>query len=98
MNKVRVQDADARRTIRDLQKDLLTPKGNQRETRVSFRGQDGAVGRRVRDALDPLVPSRDDSPKPSVFLDNLELQTQSTILDPFCGSGAVLLEVIKQSG
>ena len=29
MNKVRVQDADARRTIRDLQKGLLTPKGNQ---------------------------------------------------------------------
>ena len=93
MNKVRVQDADARRTIRDLQKDLSTLKSSEREIKVSFRGQDGAVGR--RDFATHWIhwyPAKMFHQIPSVFLDNLELPTQSTILDPFCGSGTVLLE------
>ena len=66
---------------------------NQYEINVSFRGPGGAVGR--RDLATHWIhwyPAKMFHRIPSVFLDTVELPTQAMILDPFCGSGTVLLE------
>lgn len=65
----------------------------KREINVSFRGPGGAVGR--RDFATHWVhwyPAKMFHRIPSVFLDTVDLPKRSTILDPFCGSGTVLLE------
>ena len=66
---------------------------NQFEINVSFRGPGGAVGR--RDFATHWIhwyPAKMFHRIPSVFLDTVALPTQAMILDPFCGSGTVLLE------
>ena len=93
MSDVRVQEADACRVIRDLQENELCLSLKQREIDVNFRGRDGAIGR--RDFATHWLhwyPAKMFQRIPSVFLDTLTLPRQTTILDPFCGSGTVLLE------
>ena len=63
------------------------------EINVSFRARGGAVGR--RDFATHLIhwyPAKMFHRIPSVFLDTVELPAHATVLDPFCGSGTVLLE------
>jgi 16S rRNA G966 N2-methylase RsmD len=63
------------------------------EIEVSFRGPDGSVGR--RDFATHWIhwyPAKMFHRIPSVFLETVNLPSESTILDPFCGSGTVLLE------
>ena len=93
MSGIRPQDADARAVLRDLHEDQWNRKRSQREIRVSFRDHGGAVGR--RDFATHWIhwyPAKMFHRIPSVFLDTVELPDQATVLDPFCGSGTVLLE------
>ena len=63
------------------------------EIEVSFRGPDGSVGR--RDFATHWLhwfPAKMFHRIPSVFLETVDLPSQATVLDPFCGSGTVLLE------
>ena len=93
MTDVRVQEADACKVISDLQEGRSSARLRQREIVVSFRGHEGAIGR--RDFATHWLhwyPAKMFQRIPSVFLDTLPLPKQSTILDPFCGSGTVLLE------
>ena len=67
----------------------------RREINVSFRGRGRGrvVGR--RDFATHLIhwyPAKMFHRIPSAFLDTVELPTHANILDPFCGSGTVLLE------
>ncbi len=63
------------------------------EIEVSFRGPGGSVGR--RDFATHWIhwyPAKMFHRIPSVFLESVTLPSEATILDPFCGSGTVLLE------
>ena len=63
------------------------------EIDVSFRKNGVAVGRRdIATHLIHWYPAKMFQRIPSVFMDNVEFPPQSTVLDPFCGSGTVLLE------
>ena len=93
MSDVRVRDADARTILRDLHEDEWRTRRNQREINVSFRDHGGAVGR--RDFATHWIhwyPAKMFHRIPSVFLDTVALPSRAKILDPFCGSGTVLLE------
>ena len=85
--------ADAQETIQSLHQGRRVANGNLREISVSFRGRDGAIGR--RDFATHWIhwyPAKMFHRIPSVFLDTVDLSVPATILDPFCGSGTVLLE------
>ena len=93
MNNFDVGVTAAREVLHDLKKDMLGGRRYQREINVSFRDHGGAVGR--RDFATHLIhsyPAKMFHRIPSVFLDTIELPTHANILDPFCGSGTVLLE------
>lgn len=63
------------------------------EVLVTFRDERGAVGR--RDYATHWIhwyPAKMFHRIPSVFLDTVPFADRSTVLDPFCGSGTVLLE------
>ena len=93
MTDVRVPVADARAILRNLNEEQWGTKRNQREINVSFRDHGGAVGR--RDFATHWIhwyPAKMFHRIPSAFLDTVELPDQAKILDPFCGSGTVLLE------
>lgn len=63
------------------------------EIEVSFRGPDGSVGRRdIATHWIHWYPAKMFHRIPSVFLETVNLPSEATILDPFCGSGTVLLE------
>ena len=93
MSDVRVPVADARTILHDLNEGQWNTRHNNREINVSFRDHGGAVGR--RDFATHWIhwyPAKMFHRIPSVFLDTVELPAQAKILDPFCGSGTVLLE------
>ena len=93
MNEGPITVTGARDVLFDLNKSMSHTVRYQREIRVSFRDSGGAVGR--RDFATHMIhwyPAKMFHRIPSVFLDTVDLPTQATILDPFCGSGTVLLE------
>src|SRR5947209_1395898 len=64
-----------------------------RAYRVAFRDSDGTIGR--RDFVTHWIhryPAKMFHRIPEAILDALPSDSQLTILDPFCGSGTVLLE------
>ena len=93
MNNSRLPVAGAKQILRDLNRDMENGQHYGREINVSFRGCHGAVGR--RDFATHLIhwyPAKMFHRIPAVFLDTVDLPAHGTILDPFCGSGTVLLE------
>ena len=93
MRNVSVEATDARTILRDLYKGRQNDCRNQGEFNVSFREQNGAIGR--RDFATHWIhwyPAKMFHRIPAAFLDTVELPSQANILDPFCGSGTVLLE------
>ena len=93
MSAVRAPVADAAAVIRDLNEGRWNAQQGEREIDVSFRYPNRAVGR--RDSATHWIhsyPAKMFHRIPSVFLDTIELPTKASILDPFCGSGTVLLE------
>ena len=93
MNEDKVRVADARAVIRDLYRNPRGRAGDYWEINVSFRGLGGAVGR--RDYTTHWIhwyPAKMFHRIPSAFMDVLELPAPANILDPYCGSGTVLLE------
>ena len=91
MNKLGV--ADAREVLHDLNGNMSNGQRHRQEIKVSFRDHSGAVGR--RDFATHLIhwyPAKMFHRIPSVFLDTVELPIHANVLDPFCGSGTVLLE------
>ncbi len=93
MNDVRVPVADARTVLHGLREDWCSTRRNHREINVSFRGHGGTVGR--RDFATHWIhwyPAKMFHRIPSTFLDAIGLPVGANILDPFCGSGTVLLE------
>ena len=65
--------------------------------RVTFRGRNGEVG--SRDSLTHLLhwyPAKMFHRIPTAVLDNFGLAEGSVILDPFCGSGTVLVEAMAR--
>ena len=93
MSDLLVQPAKAQVIFHDLQSNRIDTKRSPREYNVSFRGRGGATGR--RDFLTHWIhwyPAKMFHRIPSVFLDTVELPAQANVLDPFCGSGTVLLE------
>ena len=89
----RTQVIDAGILMRDLLATPCTENLPQREINVSFRQNGNAVGR--RDYATHWVhwyPAKMFHRIPSEFMDTLGLPTPATILDPYCGSGTVLLE------
>ena len=90
---VHVQSTEPHSVFRNLNSGGSFSHDGQREIKVSFRGPSGVVGR--RDFATHWVhwyPAKMFHRIPSVFLDAVDLPPRSTILDPFCGSGTVLLE------
>ena len=88
-----VQVTDARTVFLDLQQLARGTTPGDEEIVVSFRDAHGTVGR--RDFATHWIhwyPAKMFHRIPSVFLDNVELPEGASILDPFCGSGTVLLE------
>ena len=84
---------DARLALARLQNDGLRGNLSGREIDVSFRQQSGGIGR--RDFATHWLhwyPAKMFHRIPSICLDNLNLPEDATVLDPFCGSGTVLLE------
>ena len=93
MSDVHFQPVEAQIIFRDLQNGPINIERNCREFNVSFREEGGATGR--RDFATHWIhwyPAKMFHRIPSVFLDNVELPVQAKIVDPFCGSGTVLLE------
>ncbi len=93
MSNLSAQPAEADVILRELQNPLTDTNRNQCEFNVSFRGRGGATGR--RDFATHWIhwyPAKMFHRIPSVFLDTVELPEQAKVLDPFCGSGTVLLE------
>ena len=93
MSDERAQPAEAHVIFRDLQRGRINTYPNRREFNVSFRGRGGETGR--RDFATHWIhwyPAKMFHRIPSVFLDTVELPAQANVLDPFCGSGTVLLE------
>ena len=93
MNNLGVRVAGAKEVLHDLNRDMRNGCRYRREINVTFRGNGGAVGR--RDFATHLIhwyPAKMFHRIPSVFLDTVDLPPHGTILDPFCGSGTVLLE------
>ena len=71
--------------------------GESEYTRVSFRGPHGQVGNRDRTTHQfHWYPAKMFYRIPSQILDTLQLPRSSVILDPFCGSGTVLVEAITR--
>ena len=88
-----IQVTEPQTVFRDPHIAQLHSVDNQSEINVSFRGPGGAVGR--RDFATHWIhwyPAKMFHRIPSVFLDTVTLPTRAVILDPFCGSGTVLLE------
>ena len=84
---------DARVVLSDLQSQEQRKGLSECEINVSFRQQHGGVGR--RDFATHWLhwyPAKMFHRIPAICLDNLDLPEEATILDPFCGSGTVLLE------
>ena len=84
---------DAAQVLRALQSDNCKPSGGQYEIPVSFRKNGRTIGR--RDYATHWIhwyPAKMFQRIPSAFLDNVAIGHASHILDPFCGSGTVLLE------
>ena len=84
---------DPQAVFRSLLCDQSRPPNYRRTIDVSFRGVGGAVGR--RDFATHWIhwyPAKMFHRIPSVFLDTIKLPPPARILDPFCGSGTVLLE------
>ena len=93
MNGCDAHVAGAKEVLCELSRDTLNGQRFRSEIKVSFREHDGGVGR--RDFATHMIhwyPAKMFHRIPSVFLDTIELPTQATVLDPFCGSGTVLLE------
>ena len=93
MSLINHQLADAEMIMRDLLDNPSPALSDRREIYVSFRNQRKDVNR--RDFATHMIhsyPAKMFRRIPSVFLDTVKLQTPATILDPFCGSGTVLLE------
>jgi len=85
--------SDAQTVIRSLQAESAKSRSVDREIRVSFRSSDGVIGR--RDYATHWLhwyPAKMFHRIPSVFFDNVTLPDAAVVLDPFCGSGTVLLE------
>ena len=85
--------ASAQEVLHDLNENMEKTRRYQREIKVSFRDNSGAVGR--RDFATHMIhsyPAKMFHRIPSVFLNTINLPTGACILDPFCGSGTVLLE------
>ena len=85
--------AGAKEVLHDLNQNMENTSRYQHEIDVSFRENGGAVGR--RDFATHMIhwyPAKMFHRIPSVFLDTIQLPTGANILDPFCGSGTVLLE------
>ncbi len=93
MTEKRRRVANAQRVLHDLNQNMQNTSRYQREIDVSFRENGGTVGR--RDFATHMVhwyPAKMFHRIPSVFLDTIRLSTGAIVLDPFCGSGTVLLE------
>lgn len=85
--------SNAQEVIIDLHRNLSRTSRYQREVYVSFRKSNSNVSR--RDFATHMIhwyPAKMFHRIPSVLLDSIDLPPRSTILDPFCGSGTVLLE------
>jgi len=79
--------------IRQILREPVRCNGVPQIIPVKFRGPDGAVGRRdVATHWMHWYPAKMFHRIPQAILNTLELKQCSTILDPFCGSGTVLLE------
>ena len=90
---IAVSQVDARTILKDLHEKRCPRLSKDGQVQVSFRGPDGAVGR--RDFATHWIhwyPAKMFHRIPSVFLDAVPLPSTARILDPFCGSGTVLLE------
>ena len=90
---ITVSQVDARTILKDLHEKRCPRLSTDGQVQVSFRGPDGTVGR--RDFATHWIhwyPAKMFHRIPSVFLDAVPLPTTAKILDPFCGSGTVLLE------
>ena len=93
MNALPTEAPEAWLVLQDLLVNRNGAKQGQREIDVSFRYPGGATGR--RDFVTHWVhwyPAKMFHRIPSVFLDCVALPTKACVLDPFCGSGTVLLE------
>ena len=93
MNAVSAQVPEAELILRDLLKNRKGVKRGKREIDVSFRHTGGTIGR--RDFVTHWVhwyPAKMFHRIPSVFLDCVDMPTKASVLDPFCGSGTVLIE------
>ena len=76
---------------------LKAPTDSKDYVTFSFRGPHGTVG--TRDIYTHHLhwyPAKMFYRIPAVILDALELPAGSTILDPFCGSGTVLVEALSR--
>ena len=85
--------AGAQEVLHDLNRNMENTSRYKREIAVTFRENGGAVGR--RDFATHMIhwyPAKMFHRIPSVFLDTIQLPAGANILDPFCGSGTVLLE------
>ena len=92
VNSAPFQAADAQMVLQDIQ-DGVFKNAIYRAINVSFRDTEGRVGR--RDYATHLIhwyPAKMFHRIPSIFLDTIPLEHGAYILDPFCGSGTVLLE------
>ena len=88
-----VPAAEAQMILRELQEGCNRGVRQPREINVSFRDKNGAIGR--RDFATHWIhryPAKMFHRIPSEFLDAVNLPSSGIILDPFCGSGTVLLE------
>ena len=88
-----VETPIAQAVLADLHKRGYRSRGQEDEIAVTFRNKCGKVGR--RDYATHWIhwyPAKMFHRIPSVFLDTVPFPDHSTILDPFCGSGTVLLE------
>ena len=93
MTEERCGIAGAQEVLHDLNQNMEDTSRYQREIDVSFRENGRAVGR--RDFATHMIhwyPAKMFHRIPSVFLDTIQLPTGAIVLDPFCGSGTVLLE------
>src|SRR5580704_13919107 len=75
----------------------LGKRGVPKTINVVFRSENGAVGK--RDHLTHWIhsyPAKMFHRIPQVILSRLPLKPTLRILDPFCGSGTVLLEAISR--
>ena len=76
---------------------LEHPPEFQKCATMSFRGPNGAVGNRDANTHHlHWYPAKMFYRIPAVILDALRLPSGSTVLDPFCGSGTVLVEAISR--